>query len=181
MSMVNKVPGTIGMAEELQNAASHYGENKKITDGDYDKSLAVKCVNGTFVGVKAENVITYKGIPFVGRQPVGELRWKAPVDVVPDEGVYEAYSFGKASCQDKELSSHQGEDCLYLNVWKADDSSDAKKPVMVYIHGGAFVIGGADVALFDCTELIKENPDVIIVTIQYRLGVLGFFCAVTPS
>lgn len=175
MSMVNKVPGTIGMAEELQNAASHYGENKKITDGDYDKSLAVKCVNGTFVGVKAENVITYKGIPFVGRQPVGELRWKAPVDVVPDEGVYEAYSFGKASCQDKELSSHQGEDCLYLNVWKADDSSDAKKPVMVYIHGGAFVIGGADVALFDCTELIKENPDVIIVTIQYRLGVLGFF------
>ena len=51
-----------------------YGENKKITDDNYDKSLAVKCINGTFVGRKTENVIAYKGIPFVGKQPVGELR-----------------------------------------------------------------------------------------------------------
>ncbi len=67
-----------------------YGENKRITDGNYDKSLAVKCVNGTFVGKKNDGVIAYKGIPFVGKQPVGNLRWKAPVDVVPDDGVYEA-------------------------------------------------------------------------------------------
>ena len=53
-----------------------YGENKRIT-GDYDKALAVKCVNGTFVGKKTDGVIVYKGIPFVGKQPVGELRWKA--------------------------------------------------------------------------------------------------------
>ena len=45
--------------------------NKKITDGNYDKSLAVKCINGTFVGKKTENIISYKGIPFVGQQPVG--------------------------------------------------------------------------------------------------------------
>ncbi len=45
------------------------GMNKKITDSNYDKSLAVKCINGTFVGRKTENVITYKGIPFVGQQP----------------------------------------------------------------------------------------------------------------
>ena len=57
------------------------GENKPITDGNYDQSLAVKCINGTFVGKKTENIIAYKGIPFVGQQPVGELRWKAPVDV----------------------------------------------------------------------------------------------------
>ena len=63
------------------------GENKKITDGKYDKALAVKCVNGTFVGRKTENIIMYRGIPFVGQQPVGELRWKAPVDVTPDDGV----------------------------------------------------------------------------------------------
>ena len=54
------------------------GKNKKITDGRYDQSLAVKCMNGTFVGKKAENIISYKGIPFVGQQPVGNLRWKAP-------------------------------------------------------------------------------------------------------
>ena len=60
--------------------------NKKITDGKYDKALAVKCVNGTFVGKKTENVIAFKGIPFVGQQPVGNLRWKAPVDVTPNDG-----------------------------------------------------------------------------------------------
>jgi len=55
-----------------------YGENKKITDGNYDKSLAVKCINGTFVGKRSGGIVAYKGIPFVGQQPVGELRWKAP-------------------------------------------------------------------------------------------------------
>ena len=76
-----------------------YGENKQITDGNYDKSLAVKCVNGTFVGKKNNGVIAYKGIPFVGKQPVGELRWKAPVEFVPDDGIYEAYYNGKSPRQ----------------------------------------------------------------------------------
>ena len=175
MSKMNAVPGTLGLTEEQQKAVTQYGENQKITGDDYDKSLAVKCKNGTFVGQKTENVITYKGIPFVGKQPVGELRWKAPVDATPDDDVYEAYYYGKAACQDQEISDHQGEDCLYLNVWLAQPTHPcASKPVMVYIHGGAFIAGSTDMALFDCTNLIKENPDVIVVTIQYRLGVLGF-------
>lgn len=73
--------------------------NKKITDGNYDKFLAVKCINGTFVGKKAENIISYKGIPFVGQQPVGNLRWKAPVDVTSSNDVYEAYNYCKAPVQ----------------------------------------------------------------------------------
>ena len=174
MNTMNKVPGTLGLTEEQQNAVTPESRNKKITDNNYDKALAVRCVNGTFVGRKTENVIIYKGIPFVGQQPVGKLRWKAPVDVVPDDGIYEAYYDAKSACQDKALSEYQGEDCLYLNVWKAEDTSNAKKPVMVWIHGGAFVVGGASVPLFDCTNFIKENPEVIVVTIQYRLGVLGF-------
>ena len=158
----------LGKVEKQQN------ENKEITDGDYDKSLAVKCVNGTFVGKKTENIIAYKGIPFVGEQPVGELRWKPPVDVVADDGVYEAYHNAKSACQNEEMSDYQGEDCLYLNVWKAEDAGTEKKPVMVWIHGGAFVAGGTGVSLFDCHDFMKENPDVIVVTIAYRLGVLGF-------
>ena len=149
-------------------------ENKEITDGNYDKSLAVKCINGTFVGTKTENVISYKGIPFVGEQPVGKLRWKAPVDVTPDNGVYEAYHFAKLSVQDLTVTDHQGEDCLYLNVWKAEDASEGKKPVMVWIHGGAFSAGGTGIELFDCANLTKEHPDVIFVTVAYRLGPLGF-------
>ena len=149
-------------------------KNKKITDSNFDKSLAVKCINGTFVGTKTENIISYKGIPFVGQQPIGNLRWKAPVDVTPDNGVYEAYHFEKMSVQDLSITDYQGEDCLYLNVWKADDASAEKKPVMVWIHGGAFAAGGTGIELFDCTNLVKENPDVVFVTVAYRLGALGF-------
>ena len=78
------------LSEIKEKLWAQYGENKRITDDNYDKSLAVKCINGTLVGRKNEGVIAYKGIPFVGKQPVDELRWKAPVDVVADDGVYEA-------------------------------------------------------------------------------------------
>jgi para-nitrobenzyl esterase len=68
-----------------------------------------------------DNIIAYKGIPFVGEQPVGKCRWKAPADVVPDNGVYEAYYFGKVACQCGSSFQMgglypQGEDCLHLNI-----------------------------------------------------------------
>ncbi|MBQ6774306.1 MAG: carboxylesterase family protein [Synergistaceae bacterium] len=159
---------------------AQYGENKKITDGNYDKSLAVKCINGTFVGKKNDGVIAYKGIPFVGRQPVGELRWKAPVDVIPDDGIYEAYYNAKTAPQMESVSEGaslyvQGEDCLFLNVLKVDESPAGKKPVMVWIHGGAFEMGGTADPLYDLHNFVKENPDIIAVSITYRLGVFGFF------
>ena len=165
--------------EELRaKILSQYGENKRVTDGNYDKSLAVKCVNGTFVGKKDNGVIAYKGIPFVGKQPVGNLRWKAPVEFVPDDGVYEAYYNGKSPCQNEAASEEgslyvQGEDCLYLNVWKADDGGK-KKPVMVWIHGGAFEMGGTADPLYECGNFVRENPDVIAVAVEYRVGVFGF-------
>ena len=157
-----------------------YGENKKIVDGNYDKSLAVKCINGTFVGKSSDGVVAYKGIPFVGKQPMGDLRWKAPVDYVSNDGVYEAYYNAKSPYQDESASEYgslyvQGEDCLYLNVWKADESPVEKKPVMVWIHGGAFEMGGTIDPMYECGNLVKENPDVIVVSIEYRLGVFGFF------
>ena len=62
------------MRQRNEELKALYRENKKITDDNYDKSLAVKCVNGTFVGRKVEDIIEYRGIPFVGKQPVGELR-----------------------------------------------------------------------------------------------------------
>ncbi len=154
------------------------GENKQITDGNYDKELAVKCINGTFVGRKKENVISYRGIPYVGQQPVGELRWKAPVDATPDDGVYEAYYNAKSAYGNGQLETgslyYLDEDCLYLNVFKSDAPTTLKKPVMVWIHGGAFEAGGTIDPMFDCCNFIKENPDVIVVTIAYRLGVMGF-------
>ena len=109
----------------------------KITDGNYDQSLAVKCINGTFVGKKEENVISYKGIPFVDKQPVGELRWKAPVKYTPDNNVYEAYQFEKMSVQDLSITDYQGEDCLYLNVYKADDARMTVTPGSNLTYNGS--------------------------------------------
>ncbi|MGX8703802.1 MAG: carboxylesterase/lipase family protein, partial [bacterium] len=155
-----------------------YGENKPITDGNYDKSLAVRCVNGTFVGKRTDGVAAFKGIPFVSRQPIGEMRWKAPVSYVLNEGVYEAYYNGKTSCQplgDPAAEYVQGEDCLYLNIWKADDESTEKKPVMVWIYGGAFESGGTADPNYEGHNFVAENPDIILVTIAYRVGILGFF------
>ena len=175
----NPVTENDPLAEQRTQLQALYGENKKITDDNYDKSLAVKCINGTFVGRKTENVIAYKGIPFVGEQPVGEHRWKAPIDIVPDDGIYEAYYNAKSPCQvDDEWQRAslypQGEDCLYLNVWKADDGA-INKPVMVWIHGGAFEVGGTVEPREEGTNFVRENPDVILVYIEYRLGVFGFF------
>lgn len=153
------------------------GENKPITDGKYDHSLAVKCINGTFVGRKTDNITVFRGIPYVGKQPVGDLRWKAPVDITPDDGVYEAYynaksAYGNASFEVGSMY-YWSEDCLYLNVFRSDDTT-AKKPVMVWIHGGAFEAGGTIDPMFDCVPFVQEHPDVIVVTIAYRLGVMGF-------
>ena len=166
------------MNETEKKLIPQYGENQQITDGNYDKSLAVKCMNGTFVGKKAENIISYKGIPFVGQQPIGNLRWKAPVDVTPDDGVYEAYYYGKAPVQapgDPAALYGTGEECLYLNSWRTDDAAAGRKPVMVWIYGGAFDVGGATDPQYDCHKFIQENPDVIVVTINYRISFFGFF------
>ena len=168
------------MSEQKSPAAllrDQYGENRQITDGCYDKSLAVKCVNGTFVGKKTNGIVAYKGIPFVGQQPVGSLRWKAPVDYVPDGGVYEAYYNGKTCPQppgDIAAAYCQGEDCLYANIWKAEGASAEKKPVMVWIYGGAFETGGTADPNYEGHNFVEENPDVILVSIGYRVGILGF-------
>ena len=174
-NMANDVGNEMEKYKEI--VRSWYGENKTIVDGNYDKSLAVKCINGTFVGKKVDNTIVFKGIPYVGQQPVGSLRWKAPVDTTPNDGVYEAYYNAKAATQPEvELSSiyYQGEDCLYLNIWKPATTTAEKKPVIVWIHGGAYAYGGTVDPLYDFHNFVEENPEVIVVSIAYRLGVLGF-------
>ncbi len=99
---------------------SLYGENRKIDDGSYDRDLAVTCRNGTFVGKETEQVRSYKGIPYA-RPPVGDLRWKMPVPAEAEDGIYEAFYYGKSGIQTEAESERasfypQGEDCLTLNI-----------------------------------------------------------------
>ncbi|MBQ3426877.1 MAG: carboxylesterase family protein, partial [Clostridia bacterium] len=72
--------------EAKEELRAMYGENRQITDENYDKSLAVKCNNGTFVGKKTDELIIWKGIPYA-TQPVGKLRWKKALPAADDDGV----------------------------------------------------------------------------------------------
>ena len=150
--------------------------NREIT-GDYDKAHAVKCVNGTFVGIEEYGVASWLGIPYA-KPPVGERRFKAPEYVDAGDGVFEAKYYGKNSfggtgypdCVQKLCS----EDCLYLNIWVNTDDDTKKKPVMVWIHGGAYVVGSGSQASYSGANLVQVHSDIIMVTINYRLNMYGF-------
>ena len=156
---------------------SRYGENKPAADG-YDQSLAVRCENGTFVGKAEGDVSVFLGIPFA-QPPTGELRWKRPEPVQPDDGVYEAFYNGRSPIQtewETERASYypQGEDCLYLNIWRNRSCADNKKPVMVFFHGGSYGWGGTADPLYDGRNFVSAHPDIVLVTVGYRTGLMGF-------
>lgn len=135
------------------------------------------CYNGNFVGQKDSNgVLAFKGIPYA-KAPTGELRWKAPEPVEESDETIEAKEFGKSSIQyewHSEAGSYNeiGEDCLTLNVWTADLETQ-NKPVMFYIHGGGFAWGGSSDPLYDGGYIVKEHEDVVVVSCNYRLGLMG--------
>jgi para-nitrobenzyl esterase len=143
-----------------------------------DTSLAARCSNGIFVGKLNDNILTFKGIPYA-KPPIGERRWKAPEAPDRDSSVYEAYYFSKAPIQtrDKYITGSQnvtGEDCLYLNIWTNTLDTLTRKPVMVYIHGGSYGWGASMDPLYNGANLVRNNPDIILVTVGYRTGMMGF-------
>lgn len=154
-----------------------YGVNRVI-EGEYDTQLAVKCGNGTFVGKRSGDTAVYLGIPFA-QPPVGELRWKRPEPAKADDRVFEAYFNGKTPIQTpwpSEQASYypQGEDCLYLNVWNSLACADSKKSVMVFLHGGAYGWGGTADPIYDGAAFVESHPDIIMVAVGYRTGLMGF-------
>jgi len=156
-----------------------------IAVGSISTSAAPEIVavdGGQISGTAANGVRVFKGIPFAA-PPVGELRWKAPQPVVAWQGVRAADAFG-ASCMQEPYPAGSPyassgvtaadppkEDCLYLNVWTAAAAGE-KKPVMVWIHGGAWTRGAGSSPTYDGAALAKKG--VVVVTTNYRLGVFGF-------
>jgi para-nitrobenzyl esterase len=129
--------------------------------------------NGTLRGVVESDYRFFAGIPFAA-PPVGPLRFKPPAPAVPWEGVRDATHVGPRCVQDPTsdpaASTKIDEDCLTLNVW-TPPPSHGKRPVLVFIHGGSFTSGGG--AAFD-SKLLAVRGDVVVVTVNYRLGALGF-------
>jgi para-nitrobenzyl esterase len=134
---------------------------------------------GRLHGVARNGVWSFSGIPYAA-PPVGHRRWRPPVEPEPWMGIRECDSFSPSAPQPPmtpgmslagEVEEHS-EDCLYLNVW-TPGIDQARRPVMVWIHGGGFTTGSGSSGLYRGGTLARDE-DVVVVTINYRVGALGF-------
>ncbi len=142
----------------------------------------VKVEEGLLQGIYENGVTVYKGVPYAA-PPVGKLRWHAPQPPSSWKGIRKADKFSPNPVQImvKELGpwtpeyQPQGaisEDCLYLNIWTTAKSSKDKRPVVMYIPGGAFTGGSGNCPVYNGENLAKKG--LIVVTINYRVGIIGF-------
>lgn len=129
-----------------------------------------------------EKFYSFLGIPY-GKPPIGNLRFKAPEPAEPWVGIRDATKQGPCSIHRSEITRkvEGSEDCLNLNVYskKLPSEDSSLKPVMVWIHGGGFVVGSNNVQHYGPEHLMLE--DIVLVTINYRLGFLGFLDVDDPS
>ncbi|PVW06000.1 carboxylesterase [Microbacterium sp. Gd 4-13] len=148
-----------------------------ISDAGSENSCLAAAPAGRFRG-RLDEVRAWRGIRFA-EAPTGGRRWRDPVAVAPVEGEIDARSFGPACPQQLNPAVPLGddavmdEDCLSLNVWAPVADDAGLLPVMVWIHGGAYTFGASSQPLFDATSLVRRG-DVIVVTVNYRLGAFGF-------
>lgn len=136
----------------------------------------VKVESGRLKGVQHDGIWVYKSIPYA-TPPVGELRWKEPQPVEKWDGLRVCDRFAPACPQPKSMLfrvEETSEDCLYLNVWSPAESPDEKLPVMIWLHGGGFSTGTGAQSLYDGMNLARKG--IVLVTINYRLGLLGYLC-----
>ena len=131
----------------------------------------VQTASGAVSGVVAEGIEGFKGIPFAA-PPVGDLRWRAPRPAKAWTGVRAATAYGPPCVQSQPSRyANESEDCLTLNVFRPAGAGAAKLPVMVWIYGGGFVNGSSE--RYDGSNFPRHG--VVLVTLNYRLGRLGFF------
>jgi para-nitrobenzyl esterase len=139
----------------------------------------VETTHGPVQGADYDGIATWKGIPYAA-PPIGDLRFRRPEPPERWAGVADATAYGPACPQPAfpnmpiDLGAPLDEDCLRLNVWaSADTEPGDAKPVLVWLHGGAYILGSGSQPLYDGRRLVSGS-DVVVVTLNYRLGALGF-------
>ena len=140
--------------------------------------IRVETDSGSFEGLTRAGVHAFLGIPFA-EAPGGERRWRTARPVQPASGTHAANGYGPAAPQNPPVGlfansgfENQSEDCLNLNVWTPALDGE-RRPVLLWLHGGGFIFGSGASPLYDGSRLV-ERGDVVVVTINYRLGILGF-------
>eukprot|EP00943_MAST-04B_sp_MAST-4B-sp1_P005223 g5223.t1 len=136
-------------------------------------------ISGTIETANSVRVEAFKGIPYAAA-PVGNLRWRSPVPPASWNGTKVTTKFGAACPQGKNSFTEVypveiSENCLFLNIYRPSNTSAGDNlPIMIFFHGGSYVVGAASFLAYEATERIAETNNVIIVTVNYRLQALGF-------
>jgi para-nitrobenzyl esterase len=138
---------------------------------------AVRTAAGAVRGRREDGLAVFRGIPFA-EPPVGGLRFAAPRPARPWDGIREAYAFGPPPPQDLGIAGPagalpEGDDWLTVNVWTPAPDPAARRPVMVWIYGGAYKLGHSGSPGYDARR-IAEDGDLVVVTLNYRVGMEGF-------
>ncbi len=147
--------------------------------GDRSATMERPAVEGGLIqGVKTDGVWSFLGIPYAA-PPVGELRWKPPQPVEPWKDVRSCKDYAPSCPQLVGMTAvgplsvgDMSEDCLYLNIWSPAERPSDALPVMVWLHGGSFVSGSGSLPLYSGNQLARKGA--VVVTVNYRLGPLGF-------
>ena len=153
------------------------GADDQAADDAAAEAPVLTVANGHFTGAEKDGVLEFKGVPYA-KAPVGDLRWKAPEAPDDSDETFDATEFGKTSVQypwhsePAGVINPVGEDCLTLNIWTADLETSGK-PILFWIHGGGFAWGGTADPLYNGEYIVREHPEAIVISTNYRLGAMG--------
>ena len=143
----------------------------------HERTIRARTVNGTVEGFTRGGVNRWRSIPYA-RPPVGRLRFKAPQPAAPWSGVRHCHGFTDCAPQQRRYTllgvgkyQSMSEDCLTLNVVTPENAHDEPLPVMVFIHGGGYILGSSATPLYDGAALARRGC--VYVSVNYRLGALG--------
>jgi para-nitrobenzyl esterase len=168
----DRVQASVAFTIQVADANGQSGKQPFTVNIKSTPTIAVT-QPGAVQGVLEGNILAFRGIPYAA-PPVGNLRWRSPQPAASWSGIKDASKFGNTCPQPGDNNQVVGnEDCLVLNVFIGQPAQTQKLPVMVFFHGGGDIGGSTQQPVFDSPPLATHS--VIVVTAEYRLGLLGFF------